>query len=113
MGLHAVGAEHARATRLLRLRSLARERDLRAIDKEVLVIDGREDRIIPLSNAYKLLDHIPRAQLIRLRMLRPLDADRGQEQSDVFGCVRDDARARPRAKHLESSGERYVAWGDL
>ena len=41
----------------------ARESEIRAIDKEVLVIHGREDRIIPLSNAYKLLELIPRAQL--------------------------------------------------
>ena len=41
----------------------ARESDVRAIDKEVLVIHGREDRIIPLSNAYKLIELIPRAQL--------------------------------------------------
>jgi 2-hydroxymuconate-semialdehyde hydrolase len=41
----------------------APEADVRAIDKEVLVIHGREDRIIPLSNAHKLLELIPRAQL--------------------------------------------------
>ncbi len=41
----------------------APEADVRAIDKEVLVVHGREDRIIPLSNAYKLVELIPRAQL--------------------------------------------------
>lgn len=36
---------------------------LRALQHETLIIHGREDRVIPLSNAYTLLELIPRAQL--------------------------------------------------
>lgn len=39
------------------------EADIRAIQKETLIIHGREDRVIPISNAYRLLDLIDRAQL--------------------------------------------------
>lgn len=41
----------------------SREADIRALPHETLVIHGREDRIIPLSNALTLADWIPRAQL--------------------------------------------------
>lgn len=41
----------------------SREQDIRALPHETLVIHGREDRIIPLSNALTLADWIPRAQL--------------------------------------------------
>jgi 2-hydroxymuconate-semialdehyde hydrolase len=41
----------------------AREDDIRKIEHEVLVIHGRDDRIIPASNGFKLLEMIPRAQL--------------------------------------------------
>lgn len=41
----------------------SREEDIRALPHETLVIHGREDRIIPLSNALTLADWIPRAQL--------------------------------------------------
>lgn len=40
-----------------------REQDIRALPHQTLVIHGREDRIIPLSNATTLLEWIPRAQL--------------------------------------------------
>lgn len=39
------------------------EGDIRALPHETLVIHGREDRIIPLANAYQLAEQIPRAQL--------------------------------------------------
>jgi 2-hydroxymuconate-semialdehyde hydrolase len=39
------------------------EGDIRAISHETLVIHGREDRIIPLSNALTLAQWIPNAQL--------------------------------------------------
>ena len=39
------------------------EETLRALPHETLVIHGREDQIIPLSNAFQLLERIPRAQL--------------------------------------------------
>jgi len=41
----------------------SREQDIRALPHETLIVHGREDRIIPLSNATTLLDWIPRAQL--------------------------------------------------
>lgn len=39
------------------------EESIRALRNETLIIHGREDRVIPLSNAYKLLELIPQAQL--------------------------------------------------
>ncbi len=39
------------------------ESKLRALPHEALIIHGREDRIIPLSSSYRLLEMIPRAQL--------------------------------------------------
>ncbi len=39
------------------------EADIRALPHETLVIHGREDRVIPLDNAYTLADWLPRAQL--------------------------------------------------
>ena len=39
------------------------EADIRALPHQALVIHGREDRVIPLSNAYRLLELLPRAQL--------------------------------------------------
>lgn len=39
------------------------EQDIRRIGHETLVVHGREDRVIPLANAYTLTDWIPRAQL--------------------------------------------------
>jgi len=39
------------------------EETLCALPHETLVIHGREDQIIPLSNAFQLLERIPRAQL--------------------------------------------------
>lgn len=39
------------------------EADIRRLPHETLVIHGREDRVIPLANAYTLTDWIPRAQL--------------------------------------------------
>jgi 2-hydroxymuconate-semialdehyde hydrolase len=39
------------------------EADIRAIPHETLVIHGREDRVIPLSNSLTLAGWIPRAQL--------------------------------------------------
>ncbi len=41
----------------------SREQDIRRLPHETLVIHGREDRVIPLTNAYTLADWIPRAQL--------------------------------------------------
>ncbi|MBB1648165.1 alpha/beta fold hydrolase [Delftia sp. UME58] len=41
----------------------SREDDIRRLPHETLVIHGREDRVIPLANAYTLADWIPRAQL--------------------------------------------------
>ncbi len=39
------------------------EQAIRALPHETLVIHGRDDRVIPLSNAYKLLELIPHSQL--------------------------------------------------
>jgi 2-hydroxymuconate-semialdehyde hydrolase len=39
------------------------ETDLRALPHETLVIHGREDKVIPLSNSLTLADWIPNAQL--------------------------------------------------
>lgn len=39
------------------------EEAIRAIPNETLIVHGREDRVIPLSNGYKLLELIPNAQL--------------------------------------------------
>ena len=39
------------------------EEAVRVLEHETLIVHGREDRVIPLSNAYKLLELIPRAQL--------------------------------------------------
>jgi 2-hydroxy-6-oxo-octa-2,4-dienoate hydrolase len=36
---------------------------IRAIEHETLIIHGRDDQVIPLSNAYRLLDLIERAEL--------------------------------------------------
>jgi 2-hydroxymuconate-semialdehyde hydrolase len=41
----------------------SRERDIRALPNESLVIHGREDKVIPLSNAITLTEWIDRAQL--------------------------------------------------
>ena len=41
----------------------SREQDIRRIPHEVLVIHGREDQVIPLSNAYTLAEWLPRMQL--------------------------------------------------
>jgi len=39
------------------------ERDIRALAHETLVVHGREDQVIPLSNSVTLSEWIPRAQL--------------------------------------------------
>lgn len=39
------------------------EEKLRALEQEVLIIHGRDDKIVPVGNAFKFLDLIPRAQL--------------------------------------------------
>lgn len=39
------------------------EHDIRSLPHEVLIIHGREDRVIPVSNALRLLELIERAQL--------------------------------------------------
>ena len=39
------------------------DEDIGRIPHETLVVHGREDRVIPLSNAYRLLELLPRAQL--------------------------------------------------
>ncbi|SEP89343.1 2-hydroxymuconate semialdehyde hydrolase [Solimonas aquatica] len=39
------------------------EEAVRALPHETLIIHGREDRVIPLSNAYRLLELIPQAQM--------------------------------------------------
>ena len=41
----------------------SREADIRALPQETLVIHGREDRVIPLSNSLTLADWIPNSQL--------------------------------------------------
>jgi 2-hydroxymuconate-semialdehyde hydrolase len=41
----------------------SREEDIRALPHETLVIHGREDQVIPLSNSLTLAQWIPRAQL--------------------------------------------------
>ena len=41
----------------------SREEDIRALPHETLVIHGREDRVLPLSNSLTLADWIQRAQL--------------------------------------------------
>ena len=42
---------------------MSREADIRALPHETLVIHGREDKVIPLSNSLTLADWIPNAQL--------------------------------------------------
>jgi 2-hydroxymuconate-semialdehyde hydrolase len=39
------------------------EEAVRVLPHETLIVHGREDRVIPLSNAYKLLELIPQSQL--------------------------------------------------
>ncbi|GLR67190.1 2,6-dioxo-6-phenylhexa-3-enoate hydrolase [Acidocella aquatica] len=39
------------------------EDELRTLDKEVLLIHGREDRVVPLESSLRLLNLIPKAQL--------------------------------------------------
>ena len=39
------------------------EADIRRIPHETLVVHGREDRVIPLANAYRLTELLPRVQL--------------------------------------------------
>ena len=39
------------------------EDKIRAIQHETLIIHGREDKVIPLSNAYRLLGLIERSEL--------------------------------------------------
>lgn len=39
------------------------EDDIRALDKETLIIHGREDRVIPAATSYKLFELIERSQL--------------------------------------------------
>jgi 2-hydroxy-6-oxo-octa-2,4-dienoate hydrolase len=39
------------------------EEKIRAIQHETLIVHGREDKVIPLSNAYRLLDLIERSEL--------------------------------------------------
>lgn len=39
------------------------DEDLRAITHETLIIHGREDRVVPRSGSFKLMDLIPNAQL--------------------------------------------------
>lgn len=41
----------------------SREEDIRALEHEALVIHGREDQVIPLSNSLTLAQWIPRSQL--------------------------------------------------
>ncbi len=41
----------------------SREQDIRALPHETLIVHGREDQIIPLTNAYVLAQWIQRAQL--------------------------------------------------
>ena len=36
---------------------------IRQIEHETLIIHGREDRVIPLENSYKLIQLIPNAEL--------------------------------------------------
>lgn len=42
---------------------VSRDEDIRALAHDTLIVHGREDRVIPLQNAYDLLARIPRAQL--------------------------------------------------
>ncbi|MEJ2481475.1 MAG: alpha/beta fold hydrolase [Acidihalobacter sp.] len=42
---------------------VSRDGDIRALAHDTLIVHGREDRVIPLQNAYDLLARIPRAQL--------------------------------------------------
>lgn len=39
------------------------EEAIRSLPHETLVVHGREDQVIPLSNAYRLLELVPKAQL--------------------------------------------------
>lgn len=41
----------------------SREADIRALPHETLIVHGREDKVIPLSNSLTLADWIPNAQL--------------------------------------------------
>ena len=54
----------------------SREADIRALRHETLIIHGRDDKVIPLSNSLTLLEWIDRSQLACLQPLRPLGADR-------------------------------------
>lgn len=40
----------------------SREEDIRSLPHETLIVHGREDRVIPLSNSEKLFEMIPHAQ---------------------------------------------------
>ena len=39
------------------------EDEIRALTNRVLIVHGREDQVIPLSNSYKLLELIDKADL--------------------------------------------------
>ncbi len=39
------------------------EEDIRRVDVETLIVHGRDDQVIPLSNAYKFMELLPRAQM--------------------------------------------------
>jgi 2-hydroxymuconate-semialdehyde hydrolase len=41
----------------------SREEDVRRLAHKALVVHGRDDRVVPLANSYKLLDWIPDAEL--------------------------------------------------
>ncbi|WP_420468240.1 alpha/beta fold hydrolase [Panacagrimonas sp.] len=39
------------------------EEDIRRVEVETLIVHGRDDQVIPLSNAYKFMELLPRAQM--------------------------------------------------
>ena len=55
------------------------EEEIRKLPHRTLIMHGREDQVIPLSNSYRLLELIDNADLAGVLALRALDADRAQD----------------------------------
>ena len=52
------------------------EEEIRALPHRTLIVHGREDKVIPLSNSYKLLELLDNADLVGVLALRALVDDR-------------------------------------
>ena len=74
------------------------EEDIRNIDKEVLIVHGREDRVIPLQASMRLFELIEHSQLHVFGTLRPLDPDRTRRPFQPFA-----RRVLSRAEKLNAS----------